>query len=834
MNAMTRYMIPNTLPDALKDAKAWVAWKFMYDPDRPEKPRKVPYYVTSNRERNGTQNTPDDLAGMVSFDEAVRGCIRGNFDGVGFALRDELGIVALDFDDCVNDGAIDPVVQELVADTYAEFSPSGTGVRAFMFGALPNKKSFKGGNENWPYGFETFCKNGFVTVTGKITPVCDMMGLQTKISGLTPSVEKLFEKRFGSIKESNAPSDQRISRQFTLARATAKTVEDVRRALASLPEEYATDYDKWINTGEALKSLAQAGFDEDARELWHEHSSRSAGQYSPAQADEKWTGFNPNKITFVSIFGWAQDNGWINPASAAAIKTGDAETFATLPDRSDTGNCNLMIKLAGGDLRFVPERGLWIWWDGERWLADRHGVYVHAAANAVGQHYYAEAEKFKQQAKNPALQDEDRKRIHRTAADLEKWAKHCRNRRGIDSMLALAKTDARVIVEAERLDCDPWLLGVANGVVDLRTGELRPDARDEFVTLRSPCAYDAEARAPRFKQFINEITGSPLPAERDSAGRVKRETVGKYVERPQLAHYLQRAYGYFSTGSPREQKMFVEVGPGSNGKNVLNDLVQEVLGDYARNIDPEGLMASKADKNANAPTPSIARLAGARFAVASEAKEGQRFDVALIKRHTGESVMTARHLHGQLFQFLVTHKLILMTNHMPSLDHLDRASRGRLHIIPFDRAWNRPGEPDRDDALPDGDKELKNKLRDEAAGILAWLVEGARTYFSEGLEPPSIVADKTKEYFAEQDPIGLWLKTVDFCDPQGGTLASALLKNFQQWVEEAETEGVAFVSPPMNPTAFAMELKARAVASDKTKHGKRYALRIRSRVTGDG
>lgn len=602
------------------------------------------------------------------------------------------------------------------------------------------------------------------------------------------------------------PADD-LDRTITLAAVSDGVLNDLRSALDVFTERDADSYAFWAGKmGLALKSLAQAGRDDVALEFWHAFSAKSP-RYDADQTNAKWDTFEPNTITYRSIFDWAQERGWVNPKSAAALKAN--ATAATRLDRTDAGNMALLAKLTNGNLRYVPEVNTWLCWNGQRWDQDEYGVAAQRAALQVAEHYLKKAAQLREQAAKESLDDKERKNIEKAVASVEKWAAHCRNRNALMNMLNLAKSDVRFALPMDRLDRDPWLFGVANGVVDLRTGALREASRDDYVTKSAPVPFDAGAQAPQWCKFIKEVTGEPA-----SAGGIR--------PRPALASYIQRALGYALTGSTEEQKMFIAVGEGSNGKNVMLDTLQWVMGSYCQTIAPEALMASRHDADAERPTPSARMLAGARVAISSESKEGQQLNVALVKRHTGGGYMTARALHENAFTFEITHKLWLMTNHQPRLDHMDEAVRGRLHMIPFSMRWNRPGHPERNPALPDGDKGLKEKIKAEGEGVLAWLVAGAVAYASHGLELPVEVSRMTRDYLSGQDPLGLWLDACRRCDPSRGDKASDLFDAFIQW---CDAEGY---SPEMagagNQTAFSKKLLARGVESVRSKEGKRYAL----------
>lgn len=811
------------IPEYIKSLHGWLCWKYEHDL-RGGKPRKVPYYAANKSRRKGEQGGAEDRAQLATFDAALSALAGGGFDGVGLALLPEFGVVALDFDNCVKDGVVAPAVERIVACTYSEYSPSGNGIRAFMLGNLGNDKDAHGEQ----FGFEVFSTKGFVTVTGQTLEACRILGNEKVLANITPLVQELYTERFGQ--KNTAPSSEDFTRNAALRNVDAETIADLRDAVCNgLAVRRANEYSEWINVGLALKSLDRSIYADDARAIWLDFSLRGE-DYDEYQASLKWDGFAPGKITHRSIFDWAQQDGWKNPRGGDVLKSGDPEQYSNYVDRTDTGNANLLAQLTGGDLRFVPERGLWLWWDGSRWLADEHKNEAHKAAQLVGQHYHREAADLKGLAGRPGLSDEDRKRLTAAASSVEKWAATCRNKRPIDSMLALASHTPSLTVKGEDMDCDPWLFGAQNGVIDLRTGSLRPAARDEFVTKRSPIEFDPNAGAPRWEKFIDEITGEPLPVEYDDAGCLISETVGRYKARPGLAAYIQRNLGYCLTGLTVEQKMFIYVGAGSNGKNVLLDMVQKVTGDYCRTLSPAFLMAAQHEGGAEQPSSTAAGLAGGRLAISSESKNRQRLDVGLVKLHTGGGYMTARLMRENTFRFLITHKLILMTNHPPTLDHLDDAMRGRLHLIPFDRVWNRPGHTERDEALPDGDKDLMAQLMSEQAGILAWLVRGAVDYSRDGLTPPAEVARMTRDYFAEQDPVSRWLDTLDRCAPKQGDGAAALFTSYTQWANNIDTGGG---QGPQSEKAFAQALASRGVQKIATKTGKKYGIRAK-KVTGDG
>lgn len=315
------HLAPIEAPKALRDLPAWVIWKFEPHDNPGGKPRKVPYYAAGGR-RSGDHGAPEDKRQLTTFDAARAAAARRGFDGVGFATLAEFGICALDFDNCVTNGEVVPEVQELLGTTYAELSPSGHGVRAFFRGQLGNRKSNKG----WSFGMETFSTNGFVTFTGNVLPICELMGNTGEVAPVDDVVLALYTKRFAREIERQHTSIDNQDR-LELDEAT------LRRALAAIPQETdPLDYDEWIMVGMALHHETNG----DGFELWDEFSQRSGKYTAPEYGQDRWRSFDRGTgpvVTARSLVRLANDHGaGINLSAPAS-----PDEFEALVD-ADTGH----------------------------------------------------------------------------------------------------------------------------------------------------------------------------------------------------------------------------------------------------------------------------------------------------------------------------------------------------------------------------------------------------------------------------------------------------------------------------------------------------------------
>jgi putative DNA primase/helicase len=275
-------------------------------------------------------------------------------------------------------------------------------------------------------------------------------------------------------------------------------------------------------------------------------------------------------------------------------------------------------------------------------------------------------------------------------------------------------------VTSERWDQHPFLLGVPGATIDLRTGKEGEPRREDYITKQTAVSPDWKQATPVFDRFLEEITTGDA----------------------ELRRYLKRIAGYSLTGSTREEKLFFIYGRGKNGKTKFVEALRGAFGDYAVNASMDTFVVKRGERH---PT-DVARLVSARLVTASETDEGRQWDQALIQQMTGGDKLTARFMRQDFFEFMPQFTLLIIGNHAPNLASVDEAARRRLRIIPF---RFQPKEPDED---------LSDKLRKEWPGILAWAIDGARDWYTDGLgDTPQCVVNETREYFEDQDTVGKWV-----------------------------------------------------------------------------
>lgn len=411
----------------------------------------------------------------------------------------------------------------------------------------------------------------------------------------------------------------------------------------------------------------------------------------------------------------------------------------TEPDLTDfavhTKHRGMAVRMAKehhNKLIYVPNLG-WHAWDTRRWVPDTDDIKAGAAVGETVRKAWGEA---------AYLNKDDRKTFVR---DIEL----SETEPGTRGTLALTRALPGMSVNATDLDADPFLLNVANGTLDLRTMRLSKPRPTDYLTKITTGAYDAEAAAPRWVAFLE----SSIPDA-------------------DIREYLARLFGYGLLGLVREHVMPIFTGTGHNGKTTLVEAIANAFGDYHLTVDPSMLLSADKNRGSGAASPDIVQLRGARVVTMTETKQGVDLDTAKVKSLTGGDTISARPLFKESITFRPSHLPVMVTNHLPDVPADDPALWRRLAVIPFDVVIPASAR----------DRKLKERLEDEADGILSWAIAGWAEYQTAGdLAPPDAVNLRTAAYQQESDHVSMWVTDCIEIDPHNTYIRESNENLWQSW-----------------------------------------------------
>ncbi|AYN57757.1 DNA primase/helicase [Arthrobacter phage DrManhattan] len=439
-------------------------------------------------------------------------------------------------------------------------------------------------------------------------------------------------------------------------------------------------------------------------------------------------------------------------AEAETVKSRTAALLAWDEERyslTDLGGARYLrdyVESLGSGIRYSEEVGFFLLEDGVWRKDERQGVRTHAQSVAdLVRNLAREAANAVAGTEEEGVSAKDKKR----AARLNRYAAHVQTSRGIDAMLRELQAVQGVPASVGDFDQHPDLLACRNGVVDLRTGVLRPHDPALLLTRRVEFDYDPEAKAPRWEEFLEQV----FPKYKD------------------LPAYMQRLVGYGITGHTTEQCFAVLWGTGANGKSVYTDTLTEVF----RELTTTTPFSTFEDRASGGIPNDLAALKGARLVMAAEGEQGRPMAESVLKRVTGRDLIAARFMRKEFFEFRPTFLLNLATNFKPSFKGQDEGLWRRVKLIPWERYF----------APHERDHRLGEKLMAEAEGIFAWAVRGAIEWYKVGLNDPAVIRNSTKEYRETSDALAGFLPGVFVQDSEAGRVdGKVLFDEYLKWADE--------------------------------------------------
>lgn len=720
----------SAIPQELKGYKNWVCWQAYPDPKSHSGISKKPI-----NPRTGGFAMPNNSDTWSDFETAVRQS--GKYSGIGFMFSNS-PFFGVDLDDMPNDiqdyqnGGTDNIISEFVntLQSYTEFSQSKTGVHIICKGTLPEGRR-KAKNDSG--GFEMYENGRFFVVTGNY---CSEYGY---INDCTESVKPLHSKYLGKTAEPKPNKNITVN---------LNSVDDIVRAACIAKNGslfkalYSGDFSAYSSQSEADMAFCNmlafwCGCDAEKMDAIFRQSGLMRDKW-----DRKQSGTTYGVITLQkAISGCSQT---YNPKKQNdySISIGNGKVIQTVDEEKmraytfdDMGNAERFVDLFGENVRYCYTEKKWYFYNSMRWSVDNLGVILRMADKCV--------EAMKAEAKLYLQADEE------SGGDMAKaFEKHMKSSRSNKSKKAmLNEIEHHLPILPIQMDRYKMALNTPSGIINLKNGDVKAHNPEYYFTKITSVDCADAADCPRWLAFLDDI----FAGDKD------------------LIRYIQKAVGYSLTGSTAEQCAFFLYGTGRNGKSTFIDVIRDVFGDYAANIQPETIMVKSSQSNAI--NSDIARLKGARLVTSVEPNEGVRLNEGLLKQLTGDDTVTARKLYSEEFEFKPEFKLWMATNHKPIIRGTDTGIWRRIHMIPFNVQ------------IPEDkvDKNLTHKLKAEMTAIFKWCIDGCLMWQREGLQMPAAVLKSVREYRREMDVISAFIE--DKCTLEGTVQASMLYAAYASWAD---------------------------------------------------
>ena len=437
-------------------------------------------------------------------------------------------------------------------------------------------------------------------------------------------------------------------------------------------------------------------------------------------------------------------------------------------DATDVTNAEIVKQIYGKNIAYVREFD-WLWYTGSHWSQVDGEVGVKKAIiatfitlNDAVEHRIKEIDTLLESLTKAAEVLDDLSGVKKQKQQLLAKQKHLMHlKKGFRTNMSRVRgcmEALQVLVTVPHEDFDQTLtrdfLNCANGVVDLRTGNIIPHSHNQRYMYCVGTDYKPYRKSKLWERFLDTVL----------------------QEGDGVREFLQTCMGYSVTGHTREEKFFYLQGQARAGKGTFVNTISDILGKPLSIGTSMDTFMSKG----TAQSFELAPLKDARLVSASESERNAKINEKRVKALIGRDQISCAFKGKDFFSYTPSYKIWMLSNFEPRMDTDDKAVWGRTIIFKFPNSY-----------LGKEDTHLKDNLLEQGnrEAILAWCVAGAKQWYAlpEGrlTPPPTIIGNKSMT-MAEQDYMGMFLEdyitiTGDINDALPRTL---VYQDYLEWAKE--------------------------------------------------
>ena len=315
----------------------------------------------------------------------------------------------------------------------------------------------------------------------------------------------------------------------------------------------------------------------------------------------------------------------------------------------------------------------------------------------------------------------------------------------------------------EKLDQNPYLLCFKNGVINFKTNEFRMGRPEDFI---SKCTN------------INYIT---ITDKHTTTVDEVKDFMKKLFPVDELHTYMWDHLASTLLGTCKEQTLNMYVGIGQNGKSVLVNLMEQVLGEYKGDV-PLSLLTQQRVKIGGV-SPELVQLKGVRYAVIQEPSKGDKINEGIMKQLTGGDPIQARSPYmTAIMTYLPQFKLVICSNEFMEITSTDHGTWRRVRVVDFESQFTEKPRSD-DPQKPYQyllDKDIKEKFKSWKEVFASLLVQHAFKTGGNVKDCKKVLSSSTT-YRESQDSIAEFITSRMMFNETSCLTKMVIAEQFKDW-----------------------------------------------------
>lgn len=515
----------------------------------------------------------------------------------------------------------------------------------------------------------------------------------------------------------------------------------VESLISLLSEDRASDRNKWMEVGWCLHNIAHTHL-----QTWIEFSRKSK-KYEQGVCEREWFDMNDTGFKLDHLRKWAKAD---NPLQYKIFR--DHTIVYIVQEHLVKGAQGLAQiasyfladtrKIVGGKTYVYDEiKNIWFFYPQGQWDQKRVSVCLQTELTNM-----LHISKFKlvdeqEEGKDAAI-------ISGLEEMIKQIQKQIKSAQGNINILKCYMDNDHLDKQfEEKLDTNTELLCVNNGVIDLKLNILRNRNAKDMLHKMVEIDYDTSVDTSMCSDFIREI----MAGDED------------------MVIYFQKMLGYFITGEVNEQLFFIFNGDGRNGKGVLINILEAILGGSAEMMKspPNEVITVNTERCRTNTECQIAEFDKTRLLVWQELEGNEKLRIAEVQKLTGEDKVECRSIYGKPKWLKPTWKCVLCTNNMPDLrGEVMTSMKERVRVINFPVKFlanieNEPPSP----LIKKANPNVLKYHRKHIQNWLKWIVEGAYMYYNSeaGHQAdlrsmmPDAIKKATNNYMQNEDALSMFI-----------------------------------------------------------------------------
>lgn len=589
-------------------------------------------------------------------------------------------------------------------------------------------------------------------------------------------------------------------------------------ALECLSEDRADGFNSWMRVGWCLRNIDPS---EEMFEVWMAFSSKSgkSGGNNKETLRRDWVrgalrylenGSAPT-LKMGSLHKWARED---NEAAYRTIMKNNVHNEILKLAKTFRGGTHhhiakMMYRLFGDCYRCSIENRTvdWYKFENHTWhiipqgadlkkiISYDMGVLVDEAKGILRHQLYNSPENLEV---DPEEAEKQREMKIKELEDIMRLEQNLYNAGYKDSVMKECVLEFKDDNFSKMLNQDPYKIGVANGVLHLRSPVLDTRGNIEKYCVKF-CPGDPDDyvsyQAGNCNDEMKAIHYSPYDPS-DSVQMEIMDFFSKVFPDPALRHYVLVLSSGCLEGTNMEEAFYVLTGSGGNGKSKYIDLMTYVLGEYATTASTTLFTRKKPESGA--ANPDVVVLKNKRMISMGEPDRNDHLNGARIKQFTGNDYVEARGLFKEQERFKIMGKIFMCCNRLPIITEMDNGFWRRVKVIPFNSRFVPEGDPtiNAENHVYPRDNMLSEKMKRWRGPFLSLLTHYYEKYYCpKGLvrdeDLPDVVKQFTNKYQESYDLFGKFIlervrmSSIKDTRPVGKRVAlKEFLKAFKMWSME--------------------------------------------------